>query len=409
MPRSGGVYTLPAGNPVVTLTVISSAWANTTMSDIATALTGSMPTDGTAAMTGVLRLVDGAVNAPGLTFATETTSGLYRIGANQFGFSVGSGLALSVNANRAWNIPAPSGGASPLTLNNGSSAVTAADLNIVRTSSANTIQNGPNITFSDGTATNSYTLQAGAGTFGIWNFRAGTGVWTEALSLGPLGNFVFANPNSGDAVTINGNVTVSEAAGLVTLNSSTATNAAFYALQLGGGGKGRFGVEGTAGAVVTGSAAGDLFLYSTGGNWLWSTNGAAPSAKLTSGGGLQLGSPTGGDQGLGTINATGLFINGGQLFFGAPPSASSTAAVTDVGKMIVAAGNIAINTATFTQGNIVSIYNATLGNITINGTIATMRLGGTATTGNRTLASKGIATLWFNGSSEVIVSGPGVS
>lgn len=47
MPRSGsGSYTLPAGNPVVPGTTITSTWANTTMSDIGTALTASIAYDG---------------------------------------------------------------------------------------------------------------------------------------------------------------------------------------------------------------------------------------------------------------------------------------------------------------------------------------------------------------------------
>lgn len=47
MARNGsGTYNLPAGNPVVTGSVISSTWANTTLSDIATALTNSISTDG---------------------------------------------------------------------------------------------------------------------------------------------------------------------------------------------------------------------------------------------------------------------------------------------------------------------------------------------------------------------------
>ena len=41
MSRNGsGTYNLPAGNPVVPATVISTTWANTTLNDIATALTG---------------------------------------------------------------------------------------------------------------------------------------------------------------------------------------------------------------------------------------------------------------------------------------------------------------------------------------------------------------------------------
>ena len=55
MSRNGtGVYSLPAGNPVVTNTTISSTWANTTLTDIATALTGSLASDGQTPATGNL-------------------------------------------------------------------------------------------------------------------------------------------------------------------------------------------------------------------------------------------------------------------------------------------------------------------------------------------------------------------
>lgn len=47
MSRDGsGNYSLPAGNPVVTNTVISSTWANNTLADIAAALTQSLSKDG---------------------------------------------------------------------------------------------------------------------------------------------------------------------------------------------------------------------------------------------------------------------------------------------------------------------------------------------------------------------------
>jgi len=55
MSRNGtGTYNLPAGNPVVTGTTISSTWANTTLTDIATALTGSLASDGQTPATGNL-------------------------------------------------------------------------------------------------------------------------------------------------------------------------------------------------------------------------------------------------------------------------------------------------------------------------------------------------------------------
>lgn len=62
MPRNAqGVYTLPPGNPVVAGTLIETTWANPTMSDIAAALTGSLPRDGSAPMVGPLILSRDAV------------------------------------------------------------------------------------------------------------------------------------------------------------------------------------------------------------------------------------------------------------------------------------------------------------------------------------------------------------
>jgi len=57
MSRNGsGTYVLPVGNPVVTGTTITSNWANTTFSDVATALTGSVASDGQTPMTGPLAM-----------------------------------------------------------------------------------------------------------------------------------------------------------------------------------------------------------------------------------------------------------------------------------------------------------------------------------------------------------------
>jgi hypothetical protein len=57
MSRNGsGVYTLPASNPVVTGTVISTTWANNTMNDLAAAITDSVAADGQTPMTGPLNL-----------------------------------------------------------------------------------------------------------------------------------------------------------------------------------------------------------------------------------------------------------------------------------------------------------------------------------------------------------------
>ncbi len=72
MARNGsGTYSLPAGNPVVTGTTISSTTHNSTLTDIATALTGSVAVDGQAAMTGNLQM--GSNKITGLAAGTVST------------------------------------------------------------------------------------------------------------------------------------------------------------------------------------------------------------------------------------------------------------------------------------------------------------------------------------------------
>jgi hypothetical protein len=51
MPRNAsGIYTLPAGNPVTPGDVVDAAWANSTLSDIATELTNSLSRTGAGGM-----------------------------------------------------------------------------------------------------------------------------------------------------------------------------------------------------------------------------------------------------------------------------------------------------------------------------------------------------------------------
>ena len=82
MSRNGsGVYSLPAGNPVVTNTTISSTWANNTLTDIASALTDSVAADGQTPMTGnldlntnkIVNLVAGSVAGDAIEFAQFKT------------------------------------------------------------------------------------------------------------------------------------------------------------------------------------------------------------------------------------------------------------------------------------------------------------------------------------------------
>jgi hypothetical protein len=89
MSRDGsGNYTLPSGNPPVTGTTITVTWADTTLSDVAVELTASLNRSGKGAMLAPLKLYDGAIGAPGLTFSGETNSGWYRASSGNIRFSL---------------------------------------------------------------------------------------------------------------------------------------------------------------------------------------------------------------------------------------------------------------------------------------------------------------------------------
>lgn len=80
------------------------------------------------------------------------------------------------------------------------------------------------------------------------------------------------------------------------------------------------------------------------------------------------------------------------------------------GKCTALTAGATINTADLYTGKAFSIYNNSAGSITITeGASVTLRLAGTASTGNRTLAARGFATFWCNSATEVVGTGAGLS
>jgi len=89
-----------------------------------------------------------------------------------------------------------------------------------------------------------------------------------------------------------------------------------------------------------------------------------------------------------------------------PPSTNTTIVNSDKGKYLNVSANVTINTTTaFVSGDVVSIYNNSAGNITVTATGVTLRLAGTATTGNRTIAQRGVATVLCVGSNDYVITG----
>lgn len=91
-------------------------------------------------------------------------------------------------------------------------------------------------------------------------------------------------------------------------------------------------------------------------------------------------------------------------------SSSYTLQATDNGKFIsITTGGIIVPAGIFSTGQVVSVYNNSGSNQTISASGTTLRLVGTATTGNRTLSNYGLATILCVASNTFVVTGGGVS
>jgi hypothetical protein len=93
-----------------------------------------------------------------------------------------------------------------------------------------------------------------------------------------------------------------------------------------------------------------------------------------------------------------------------PVSTNTTIVSSDKGKFLDVTAGVTINSSTgFAVGDAVTIFNDTAGNITITATSITLYNAGTALTGNRTLAQRGLATVLCVGSNVYVIGGAGIS
>jgi hypothetical protein len=91
-------------------------------------------------------------------------------------------------------------------------------------------------------------------------------------------------------------------------------------------------------------------------------------------------------------------------------AASYIIQTSDVGKLIKASGDITISSANaLSEGDIVTIYNSTSGDINIERSSTDMYLVGDSTSQNRVLAQKGIANLICVGTNEYVLMGGGIT
>jgi len=117
--NSAGAYALPPSvNPVVAGTVITDTWGNTTLNDVATALTDSLDRNGRGSMLVSFKITDGTITAPGLAFSNETNTGLYRVAAQDLRLAVNGALTFNwTSASNTSLLPLFAPTATPGTVN----------------------------------------------------------------------------------------------------------------------------------------------------------------------------------------------------------------------------------------------------------------------------------------------------
>ena len=87
-----------------------------------------------------------------------------------------------------------------------------------------------------------------------------------------------------------------------------------------------------------------------------------------------------------------------------------TLVATDAGKHINTGAGVTVPNGVFAAGDAITICNASGNDLTITqGSGLTMHHAGTADTGNRTLAQRGVATMIFTASSKCYLTGAGLS
>lgn len=221
----------------------------------------------------------------------------------------------------------------------------------------------------------------------ITNLTTSTSANVSSLTVGAnvtvntstvfVGNSTANVVHTGSALTVGANVTVNATTVFVG-NSSVNTSI-------------------TAGSVLVNGAAVGGGGSNTGGNgavqyWSTVTNAIASSANLT---------------------FNGTTLSDQYDAFRAIPintqTTSYTLAVADAGRTISSNANVTVNGAILSANQVFTVYNNSGANITIvSGTGVTMYLAATAATGNRTLAQRGLATIYCVAANTFVIAGAGL-
>jgi hypothetical protein len=114
-----------------------------------------------------------------------------------------------------------------------------------------------------------------------------------------------------------------------------------------------------------------------------------------------------------TVSASGNISDGLGFIRNIPintQTANYTLTLNDTGKFVSSNANVFVPASVFSAGNVITVYNNSALAITVvQNTGATLLLAGTATTGNRTLAQRGVGTVLCVAANTFVMYGTGVT
>jgi hypothetical protein len=97
MPRNGS-GTMTVANSFSAGATIASSQVNANFTDFASEVTGSLPRNGEAGMSGQFKGASGTVLLPGIAFGADTDCGFYRIGADNVGLAIGGVKVMDISS-----------------------------------------------------------------------------------------------------------------------------------------------------------------------------------------------------------------------------------------------------------------------------------------------------------------------
>lgn len=377
------------------------AFLSGTTSAVQTQLNAKAPT-ASPTLTGQVSIDAGSASLPSLTNTGDTNTGMFFPAADTVAIATGGSERMRVDSsgNVGIGTTAP---AEALTIQKGNGGIRLDGAGTVSSSALIDyyVPNNGGISTTSNFAGRVYAISSGTANFSDNSVRiavpigasstpvdtltvkagnVGIGTTSPASKLDVAGDI---RSNSAVAIFKTGSDSVGAGPYFYLANSTTTTQA--WSTQLGAGG------------------SYDIWGYSTASGWLL-------RSRIDASGNMGIGtsSPASKLDVSGTIRDQ---IGDVRDLVNSDKTSAYVPAATDNGKLInITTGGITINTGVFTAGQNVTIYNNSGSSQTITqGSGVTMYLAGTATTGNRTLAQRGICTILCVASNTFVCSGAGVT